>query len=165
MPPTNRLEVQVRASNSPTRAAPLSGGPGQSIDFFHTFTEGLNLGQVDHVFYDERTLVMSGTEDLDLSGTLKECDGITNVTLTRLRVAAFYNEGPGEMLLSRPAANGVVLFSAAVDQIVIPAGAVFLWACSDEDSGIVVTPVTGDLLTVTEGGSGPITYKVLLAGI
>lgn len=164
MPPVNRLDLQVHLANSPTMASPVSGGPSQVIDFFHTFTEGLNPGQVNQVYYGQRTLGVSATEDLDISGTLKEVDGVTNVTLVRLRVVGIYNEGPGDLTFARAAANGVPLFSAASDAIVIPAGGMFFWTCGATASGTVVTAATGDLLTVTETSALGTTYDVMIAG-
>lgn len=160
---TNRIQVQAQVASTPTMAVPRSGGPSESIDFLHTFTEGLNLGQANWSWISRRSLAKAGTEDLDLYGSLTELDGAT-INGVKLRLLVILNEGPGTLELSRPGANGVPLFKAAGDAIYIPAGCMFLWSESDDDAGIAITTATGDLLTVTEANVDVVTYKVMIAG-
>jgi len=162
----NRLDLQIALTNSPTLAAPESGGPGEAIRFFRTFTQGLNPGQIRQCFFDERSLVASATEDLDLSGTLKEADNLTNVALTRLRVLGVLNEGPGTLSIFRPAAaTGVPLFLAVSDGITLPPGGIFLWCAGPTADGVTVTAATGDLISILETAALPVTYLVMIAGI
>ncbi|MFA5895902.1 MAG: hypothetical protein WC985_03245 [Thermoplasmata archaeon] len=162
----NRLDLQVSLANALTKAAPLSGGPGQALKLFHAFTQGLNPGQVRQVYFGLLSLLASGTADLDLSGTtLKEEDG-TNLALVKLRVLGIYNEGPGALSIFRPAAaTGVPLFLAISDGLVLPAGGLFLWSCGATDTGVTVTAATGDLISVLETAALPVTYLVMIAGI
>lgn len=127
---------------------------------------GVGLGQADRVWVDAgRSLAASGTENLDLAGALVTAFG---GTLTIVKIKGLFiktaDANPGTLALSRPATNGVVLFSAASDAIVIPAGGFFGWACKD-NAAVAVTAATGDLLTVTAAAtSGTYFYDVVVVG-
>jgi len=164
MAQTNRLDMQIRASNAPTYAAPKSGGPGESVDFFHVFTEGLNPGQVDWVYQAERELAVGTNEDLDFAagGGLFESDN-TAIAGTKLRALAILNEGPGQLEVGPPAA-GILWCKAATDRVIIPPGGIVAWSCGPTATGIDITAVTADLLNITEDGTAAVTYKILAAG-
>lgn len=125
---------------------------------------GVGADQADKVFADTRTLAASATEDLDLAGVLLDGFGQA-ITFAKLKaviiVAAAGNAN--DVQVTRPAANGVPLFLAAGDGIAIRPGGVCAWVAPG--TGVTVTPATGDLLTITNGGAGtPVTYDVILIG-
>lgn len=129
-------------------------------------SNGTSSNNADLCFHDQRTLAASGTEDLDLAGSLAGPFGAAQV-FVELRAVLFSasSSNTNNVLVSRPASNGVPLFSAAGDQIIIPPGGVFLWACG-ADGKITVTASTGDLLTVTNSaGSTSVTYDVVIIGV
>lgn len=128
-------------------------------------SNGTSTSAADRLFHDQRTLTASGTEDLDLAGSLSNAFGST-LTLVELRAVLITasSANTNNVVLSRPASNGVPLFSAAGDAIAIPPGGVFLWACG-ADGKVTVTAGTGDLLTVTNSSSGTsVTYDVVIVG-
>lgn len=138
--------------------------------FSKTYTiemsNGTGSNSADLMFSDQRTLAASGTEDLDLAGSLTNAFGstLTYVELRAVLVSAA-SANTNNVLVSRPATNGVPLFSAAGDQIIIPPGGVFLWSCP-ADGKVAVTASTGDLLTVTNSaGSTSVTYDVIIIGV
>lgn len=128
-------------------------------------SSGVAAGMADRVFTDTRTLIASATEDLDLAGVLLDAFGqaITFGKLKGLIIKAAA-ANTNNINVSRPAgATGVPLFLAVSDGIVIPPGYTFAWFGSG--AGVVVTPASGDLITITNGGAGtPVTYDVILLG-
>jgi hypothetical protein len=129
-------------------------------------SNGTAANAADLMFSDQRTLAASANEDLDLAGSLANAFG-TTLTFVELRAvlvsAAAANTN--NVLVSRPSTNGVPLFSAAGDQIIIPPGGVFLWSCP-ADGKVAVTASTGDLLNVANsGGSTGVTYDIVIVGV
>jgi hypothetical protein len=126
---------------------------------------GVGVGQADRVFTDQRTLAPSATEDLDLAGVLLDPWGqaITFAKIKALILKAAAGN-TNNVNLSRPAgATGVPLFTAVSGGIVIPPGFCFAWFGSG--AGVVVTPATGDLITLTNAAAGtPVTYDVVILG-
>jgi hypothetical protein len=125
---------------------------------------GIGVNQADRVFADSRTLALSATEDLDLSGALLDAFGQA-ITMAKLKavilVAAAGNTN--DVNVTRPASNGVPLFLAAADGLSVKPGGAFVWVAPG--AGVTVTPATGDLLTIANSGAGtPVTYDVILIG-
>lgn len=136
-----------------------------SLSASYPFTSGTAAGQADRVFADTRTLGISATEDLDLAGVLLDAFGaaITFVKIKAIIIKAAAGN-TNNVNLSRPSgATGVPLFLAVSDGIVIPPGYTFAWFGSA--AGITVTPTTGDLITLTNGGAGTgVTYDIVIIG-
>ncbi len=130
-----------------------------------TLTSGTGANQADLVFSDTRTIAASGTEDLDLAGSLSAPMGgtLTFVKLKALMIVAATGN-TNAVRLSRPASNGVPLFLAASDGIDILPGGAFLWAAPNA-AAVTVTAGTGDLLTVANSSSGSaVSYNVVVIG-
>lgn len=130
-----------------------------------SLVNGTAAGQADRVFTDTRTLGASATEDLDLAGVLADAFG-TLITFGKIKAlivkAAAANTN--NVNLSRPAgATGVPLFLAVSDGLVIPPGFTFAWFGSG--AGVTVTPSTGDMITLTNGGAGTsVNYDIVVVG-
>ena len=126
---------------------------------------GTGASMADLTFHDQRTLSASGTEDLDLAGSLAGPFGASQVFVELRAVLISAASGnTNNVRVTRPAANGVPLFLAASDGLDIPPGGVFLWSCP-ADGKVTVTPGTGDLLTITNSAAGTsVTYDVVLIG-
>lgn len=157
--------ILLRCKAAESAAADLVTASGEhSIVKQYDLTSGVAANQADRVFSDTRTLAASATENLDLAGALTGLFGST-VTIVKLK-AVIIKAAAGNtnnVNVSRPASNGVPLFSAAGDEIpVLPDGA-FIWVAPG--AGITVTAGTGDLLTITNSAGGtPVTYDVMLIG-
>lgn len=128
-------------------------------------TNGTGANAADLCFHDTRTLAASGTEDLDLAGSLAGPFGASQVFVElraiMIRAAA---GNTNNVNVTRPASNGVPLFLAASDGIPVPPGGVFLWVCP-ADGKVAVTASTGDLITITNSaGSTGVTYDVVIIG-
>src|SRR3569833_406938 len=89
---------------------------------------GVATGKADQIFTDTRTVTASGTDALDLAGSLTGPLGgtLTFVKLKGLLVrAAAANSN--NVRVNRPASNGVPLFLAASDGGDVLPGGIFLW--------------------------------------
>jgi hypothetical protein len=127
-------------------------------------TSGTGAGQADLIFSDTRTVAASGTDALDLAGSLTGLYG-TTITIVKLKfVLVFAASGnTNNVRINRPASNGVPLFLAASDGIDILPGGAFLWC--GPGAGVTVTASTGDLLNIDNSSSGTsVTYDVILGG-
>lgn len=127
-------------------------------------SSGTGTGQADLIFTDTRTVAASGTDALDLAGSLA---GPLGGTLTFVKLKAVLIRAAAgntnNVNVNRPASNGVPLFAAGSDSIPVQPGGLFLWVAPK--AGITVTPGTGDLLNCDNSGAGTgVTYDVVLIG-
>lgn len=162
------LTAELRLSVTGKHVNPLDlGSVALPFSLVHaaSLVSGTGAGAADRVFTDERTLVASATEDLDLAAVLVDAFGaaITFAKIKALIIAAAAGN-TNNINVSRPAgATGVPLFLAISDGFVLPPG--FCNAWFGEGAGVVVTPGTGDLITITNAAGGtPVTYKVIIIG-
>lgn len=127
---------------------------------------GVGASQADKIFTDTRTIAASGTDDLDLSGSLIDPLGAV-INMARVKGLIVY-AAPGNT-------NNVVIGAAAATQWQGPFGAVthtihvrpgglFMDFATDA----VAWPVVGgasDLLRFTNSGAGTgVTYDVIIIG-
>lgn len=159
-----RLKLTLTAAQTSSldlvsRSAPLSIAKSIAL------TNGTGANQSDLVWSDQRTVTASSTDSIDLAGSLTDAFGAA-LTFARIKVlvvtAATANTN--NVVVTRPAANGVPLFSAAGDAVPVRPGGVFVWACSDA-TGVAVTAGTGDLLDFVNSGAGSsVVYDVAVIG-
>jgi hypothetical protein len=127
-----------------------------------TLDSGTGLAQADVIFSDTRST--AGTDSLDMAGG-GLLDNLGNVWAPARIKAIFVSApatNPGNVLLRRPAANGVPFMTAAGDEIPIhPGGAVLIFAPSA--AGYVVTAGTGDLIDLA-ASAGTVTFDIILIG-
>lgn len=128
-------------------------------------TSGTGLNQADMVWSDRRTVAASATDSLDLAGVLV---GAFGTTLTFARIKAVLvkaaSANTNNVVVTRPAANGVPLFSAAGDALPVLPNGVFLWVAPTA-AGIAVTAGTGDLVDIVNSGAGTsVTYDIVIIG-
>lgn len=129
------------------------------------FTDGVGANQVDLIFHDQRTLAASASEDIDLNGVLTDIYG-QSVNFARIKAVLVLPAvaNLNNINISRPASNGVPLFLAASDGIVVHPGGIFLWAVPSA-AGVAVTAGTGDLLTITNAaGTNSVVYDIVILG-
>jgi hypothetical protein len=129
-------------------------------------SNGTGSAAADLFFHDQRTLTASGTEDLDLAGGLT--NPLTGAAMTfaevRFLLVTAASTNTNNVVVSRPASNGVPIFSAAGDAQPISPGGILLLG-GPADGKITVTAGTGDLITVTNSTSGSsVTYDVMIIG-
>lgn len=132
------------------------------------WTHGAGANQANLCFADRRSVSASGTDSLDLAGGgLLDPQG---ATLAFARIKALWvramptNNAANNVVVTRPASNGVPLFSAAGDALPLRAGEVFQWS-SPTAAGVAVTAGTGDLIDfVNSAGTNAVEYEVVILG-
>lgn len=149
---------EVSALDLATVSAPAA------LKHTYSFASGTGSNQADRIWSDTRTLAASATEDLDLAGSLTGALGttLTFATLKGIIVKAA-SGNTNNVVISRPAANGVPVFEAASDAVAVKPGGVFVWLAPA--TGVTVTAGTGDLITFTNSAAGTsVSYDVVFLG-
>lgn len=158
--------VQMRVRSKLLNALDLST-PDDTFDISNQINFGTGTGsiQLSQHWHDQRTIAASGTENIDLAASLTNAFG-TTLTFTKVKIlyikAAAGNTN--DVQVSRGSSNGLVLFLAASDAIVLHPGDIFLYVAGT-GAGTAVTAATGDILTVTNSSSGTgVTYDIFIGG-
>ena len=123
---------------------------------------GVGMNQADVIFSDTRS--MSAPDSLDMvgGGLLDNLGQVWAPARIKAIIVAAAAANTGNVLLSRPASNGVPFMSAAGDEIPIhPGGMALIWAPSA--AGFVVTAATADLILLTPS-AGTLTYDIIIIG-
>jgi hypothetical protein len=144
------------------------GPPSSQIDLPRNFSfaDGTTANKADRVFSDRRTLAASGSETLDLAGSLVDALGAT-LTFARVRALLIYaaTSNVNNVVVGGVASNGFTTpFGDPTDKVVVRPGGAFLLVAPDT-TAYAVTPATGDLLQVANSGAGStVTYDVAILG-
>lgn len=131
------------------------------------WSSGTAANKADTLWHDERTLSASGTEDLDLAGSLS---GILGGTVTFVKVKAVLvladAGNANDVVVGGAASNGFVgPFGAADNTVAVKPGGVLLMAAPGAAGLGTVTAGTGDLLHVANSSSGTsVTYQIVIVG-
>lgn len=163
MPLTTVVDVNIAANLTSALDLVIATAP-LSLSNRITIPTGTASGQADLCWSDTRTVAASGTDALDLAGSLS---GNLGGTLTIVKLKMVYVRAAAgntnNVRVNRPASNGVPLFLAASDGIDVLPGGEFLWVAPG--AGVTVTAGTGDLLNIDNSSSGTsVTYDVVLVG-
>ncbi len=126
---------------------------------------GTGSDQANDVFMDTRTLVASGTENLDLAGVLADQLGAT-LTFTKIKaiIVVAADDNTNDVVVGNHAtAAFATMFGSATDSIKVKPGGMF--AITAPGAGFTVTATTGDMLMVTNGGGTTgVTYDIIIIG-
>lgn len=165
MPQTG--EVTVRVASKLTSSLDLST-PTSVINesFSNIFSNGTGANQASNVWGDERTLLTATNEDLDLaSGGLSNGLG-SSLTFTEVKAIIIHAlpTNTGNLVVTRPAANGVPFLLAAGDGFTLKPGGLFV-ITDPSDAGIAVTAGTGDLININNATGASQTYTVIIIGV
>lgn len=130
------------------------------------FTDGAGLNQAQQLFSDHRTIAASGTDDLDLNGVLKDAAGnliaLTKIKAILIRAAA--GNANNVVVGGAPANQDFSMFGSATDKVQIKPGG-FMMLCAPDANGYAVTPGTGDILRIANGGAGTsVDYDIVIIG-
>lgn len=161
-----KLAVQLDASlTSALDLASAVSDIGKGWQF--NLASGTTSGKADVLWHDERTLAASGTEDLDLAGTLTGLLGGT-VTFAKVKgVLVYADDGnTNDVVIGGASANGWLgPFGDATDTVAVkPGGLLVMMAPGTAGLGSV-TAATADLLHVANGSSGSgVTYQIIIVG-
>lgn len=126
---------------------------------------GVGANQADRLYSKTHTTAASGTTTLDLAGGLTDAFGAT-LTLAKIKALLLHarSTNTNNVVITRPATNGVPIFSAAGDSCpVLPGGSFCWWA--PNAAAIAVTAGTGDLIDVVNSAAGTsVTWDVVILG-
>ena len=128
------------------------------------FVDGAGAGAANRIWTDSRSIAASGTDSIDLAGSLTDPFGAA-LTFARIKgvIIAASPGNTNNVLVTRPASNAVPLLSAAANIPVKPGG-LFVWL-DPSAAGVVVTAGTGDLLDLVNSGAGSsVAYDIAIIG-
>jgi len=152
--------VQTAAKDLTTVRAPLDYAKRIIL------ANGTAAGQADQIWSDTRTITASGTDALDLAGSLVDALGAT-LTFARVKglivVAAAANTN--DVVIGGAASNTFVNWVGdATDKVKVKPGGVFC-LFAPAATGYPVTAATGDQLLIANSSSGTsVTYDVVIIG-
>jgi hypothetical protein len=136
---------------------PINALPDMAI------TNGTGSGKADLEYQDSRTLAASATENLDLAGLLVDAFGqtLTAVNIKAIEIAASA-QNTNDVVVGAAASNPWSTMLNSTGTITLKPGGRFVAVAP---VGWTVTPGTGDLLKILNGGAGTsVTYTVKLIG-
>ena len=161
---TSRVSVELAAvlTGSPDFGAPSSRvNLAQQLDL----ASGTGAGKADKIWTDQRTIAASGSEDLDLAGSLTDVFGgtITLATVKVLYVRASA-ANTNDVVLGNASSNAWDTLLGDTGTVTLKPGAIFLVAATAANPW-GVTASTGDLLKVANSSSGSsVTYDICVIG-
>jgi hypothetical protein len=128
---------------------------------------GTGAGQADLVFSDRRSIAASGTEGLDLAGTLTDAFG---ATLTFVKIKGLYVRADAantnNVVVGADGTSPWTTLLNSTGTVTLRPGAFFLAAAGSADAtGYGVTASTGDILKVANSSSGTaVSYDIVVIG-
>jgi hypothetical protein len=130
------------------------------------FTDGSGANQGNKLWTDTRTIAASGTDSLDLNGVLTDAFGAV-LSFTKIRGLIVTSDAlnVNDVVVGGAGSNGFITWvGAAAHTVKVKPGGLMLIAAPDVN-GYGVTAATGDLLLITNGGSGTsVTYTITVFG-
>lgn len=164
MPLTSSIDLAVSATL--TKVSDLAAPSATlSVKRRISLPDGIAAGKADKVFGDQRTILASANDDLDLAGGLTdEFGGVINFAKVKAIIVAAAASNVNDVKLGGAAANQFVgPFGAAAHTASVPPGGVLVLTAPA--AGWAVTAATGDLLRVANSGAGSsVTYDIILIG-
>lgn len=140
----------------------------QSINYSKSFniTNGTGADQANMIFMDQRTISASGTDDLDLSGSLANAYG-TTIAFTSIKGIIIYasTANTNDVVIGGDASAAFVTWVGdATDTVVVKPGGMFALV-NPAANGYTVTNSSADILQIANSGSGTsVTYDIILLG-
>lgn len=158
---TSTITVQINSTYTlaldlVSKTANLVKSPFVQLD------SGTGLGQADVVFSDTRST--AGTDSLDMvgGGLLDNLGNVWAPARIKAIIVVAAAANTGNVLLRRPAANGVPFLTAAADEAPIHPGGIFVLVAPSA-AGYVVTAGTGDLIDLA-ASAGTVIFDIYLIG-
>lgn len=161
---TSRVSVELAATLTGTSDF---GAPSSRVSFAQQFdlSSGTGAGKADKIWTDQRTIAASGSEDLDLAGSLTDVFGGT-ITLATVKVlyvkAAAANTN--SVVIGGASATQWAALLGTTGTVTLKPGAMLLVACTAANPYVVAAGST-DLLKVANSSSGTgVTYDIAVIG-
>lgn len=131
-------------------------------------SNGTGVGKADRLFSDQRTLIASATEDLDLVGTLLDDFG---ATFSPARIKLIYIEAlaanTNNVIVGAASATQWAALLGTTGTVTLRPGAFFLACAGTADAtGYVCAGGATDLLKVANSAAGTsVDYKIVVVGV
>jgi hypothetical protein len=158
--------IHVKVAATQYQAAGLATSTAAAVlEKSLTWATGTGLSQADRMYQKSAaTIGPSATTSLDFAAGVVDDFG-ASITMARLKLVVLfaYAANANDLHIVRPASNGVPWFIAVSNGILVRPGGIFLWAAPDA-IGVVVTPTSGDLISLTNPAASTITYDVIVLG-
>lgn len=167
MPLTSKLIVEASAKLEATQD--LGSAVANALKSMTvSLANGTAAGQADKLFADSRTLAASGSEDLDLAGTMLQDPLGGNLTFVKVKgllVAADAGNTNNVIVGASATLTWAALLNATGTVTLRPGAAFMAVAGSADASGYAVGAGATDLLKVANSGAGtPVTYHIVIIG-
>lgn len=158
-----------------TETADMGGVPRDTLDYSKRIqlATGTAAGQADVLFYDQRSINASSSEDLDLAGVLIDNQGNT-VTFAKIKgivvVAAPKDpnatQNTNNVVVGAAAATAWAALLGATGTATLRPGTTFaVFAGQSDATGYAVAGGSTDLLKIANSGAGTsVTYQIILFG-
>lgn len=161
---TTKIVTQVLA----TLTSPLDlSTPADALEYTSrlSWSSGTGANAADMMWHDQRTLAASGTENIDLAGSLTGAFG-TTLTFARIKglVVGAASGNTNDVQVIRGASNGLAVFLANGDGLSVKPGGFVAWF-SPGATSVAITAGSSDILTITNSaGSTSVTYDIVIIG-
>jgi|WetSurSiteA1Bulk_404760.scaffolds.fasta_scaffold19697_3 hypothetical protein len=160
-------KIRLNLVSTLTGSLDLSTPVSETVKkFAYDWANGTAINQADRVFADERTLAPSGTEDLDLVGTLTDGLG-TTFSPARIKAMIFYSlaANTNNITIGGTAATQFASWcGAATHTITLRPGGLIAFIAPDA-TGYACAAGSTDLLKILNASGGTsVTYGVILVG-
>jgi hypothetical protein len=162
---TSKLTIKLAATLTSVLDLTTSKDP---LDYEKSLslTNGTGANQSDQMWHDTRTIAASGTDSLDLAGSLSNGLGAT-VTFARVKTIVVFAAAANtnNVVVGGAGSNTFINWvSDATDKIVIRPGGVFVLHSPDA-TAYAVAAGSADILQVANSSSGStVTYDVIILG-
>lgn len=164
---TSKVRVAVDAAQTGTIDLG-SKSASASSNYSVTFADGVTAGKADRVWQDTRTIAASGTDDIDLAGTLVDAFGSADVFAKVKTIVVEAAAGNTNNVVVGGAASAQFgsIFGDVTDKVVVRPGGVFVLSVGAADlDAYAVTATSADTLRVANSGAGTsVTYDIIVIG-
>lgn len=130
-----------------------------------SLASGTGANQADRIFSDTRTIAASGTDDLDMAGTLTDPIG-TVISLARVKLIAVYAyaANTNNVIMGGGTNPITTIMGGTTPTLIIRPGGMVLLTAPDA-TAYAVTAATADILRFANSGAGTtVTYDVVIIG-
>src|SRR5262245_44600583 len=164
---SGEIGIHATLTHTPNTAGSALVAPSLPFSYFRAWavSSGVGANQADRMWQAQRTIAASATDSLDMAGALGDVYGAT-FSLVRLKALIVGASGANanNVHVTRPAANGVPLFLAAGDGIIVRPGGAFCWFAPDA-TGIAIAGGSSDLIDILNGAGGTsVVYDIMAIG-
>jgi hypothetical protein len=162
---TTRLAVTLTAMQYAAKDLGTARFP-VSYDKAMQLASGTAAGQADLLFSDTRTIVASGTDPLDLAGSLTDALG-TTLSFARIKglIVAAAAGNVNDVVIGGAASNGFVSWVGdPTDKIKVKPGGLLVLMSPGATSYPVTAATADQLLIANSGGTTSVTYDVVIIG-